>query len=74
MQDFTLTITISPDGETVEGAITGIKGKRCSNIAALLDKVGEELEHCHTADYDEPEPVSVSSTSSQTLNLGGRKW
>jgi hypothetical protein len=50
MQSFTLTITISADGESVEGTIRGMQGKKCSNVAALLDEVGRELEHRHTVD------------------------
>jgi len=71
MQEFTLTITISADGETVEGEVSGIKGKRCSDVAALLDKVGEETEHRHTADYDAPEPVQLHiGSAAGTLSLG----
>jgi hypothetical protein len=73
MQNFTLTITISEDGETVEGTISGMQGKKCSNVAALLDKVGGELEHRHTIDYDRPEPVSVGTGTSRTVNIG-RRW
>ena len=73
MQNFTLTITISADGETVEGQISGMQGKKCSNIAALLDKVGNELEHKHTVDYDRPEPVSIVTGTSHTVAAGRRR-
>ena len=73
MQNFTLTITISADGETVEGQISGMQGKKCSNIAALLDKVGNELEHKHTVDYDRPEPVSIVTGTSRTVAAGRRR-
>jgi len=69
MQAFTLTITISVDGETVVGEVSGIKGKRCSDIAALLDKVGDETEHRHTADYDAVEPVQINAGIGSTLSL-----
>jgi hypothetical protein len=72
MQNFTLTITISADGETVEGQISGMQGKKCSNIAALLDKVGNELDHRHTVDYDRPEPVSIATRTSRTVSSGRR--
>lgn len=68
MQQFTLTITISADGETVEGEVAGMKGKKCAGVAKLLDQVGEELEHRRTADWDEPEPVSVG-TGKRTLSI-----
>ena len=67
MQNFTLTITISADGEEVVGQISGMQGKKCSNVAALLDKVGNELEHKHTVDYDRPEPVSIVTSTSRTV-------
>lgn len=71
-QNFTLTITISKDGETVIGEVAGISGKKCSDIAALLDQVGEETEHRHTADYDRPEPVTIGAAKKR-LTIG-RKW
>ena len=58
---------------TVEGTVTGMQGKKCSNTAALLDKVGEELEHRHTADYDQSEPVSVGGTTTQQT-IGSGRW
>jgi len=70
MQNFTLTISISADGETVEGEIAGMQGKKCSNIAALLDKVGIETEHRHTVDYHRPEPVSIGQATSRTQTTG----
>jgi hypothetical protein len=48
-----------------------MQGKRCSNIAALLDKVGEELDHRHTADYDKTEPVRIGGSTTGSLHLGG---
>ena len=72
MQEFTLTINISADGETVEGTVTGMQGKGCSNVAALLDRVGQELEHRHTDDYDQAEPVQIGATGSRRLWQGGR--
>ena len=72
MQDFTLTITISPDGETVVGQVSGVKGKVCSDIVALLDQVGDEIEHHHTADYDTPEPVQIhTGPVASTLSVDG---
>ena len=72
MQEFKLTVTISADGETVVGEISGIKGKKCSDIAALLDQVGDELEHRHTSDYDAPEPVQIhTGPVAGTLSVGG---
>jgi hypothetical protein len=70
MQEFKLTITISPDGETVEGEVSRMKGKKCANVAKLLDQVGEELEHRHTADWDRAEPVSVGRQTGRTITLG----
>lgn len=71
MQDFTLTITISADGEEVVGEVSGMKGKKCSDVAALLDQVGDELEHRHTDDYSANEPVSIGTTTKHTLTIGG---
>lgn len=73
MEEFTLIVDISADGETVEGEVQGIHGKRCANIVALLDKVGEEIEHRHTADWDKPEPVRIGGRTNETL-LQGRGW
>ena len=50
MQNFVLIVEISADGETVAGQVQGVHGKKCANISALLDQVGQELEHRHTAD------------------------
>ena len=74
MQAFTLTITISTDGETVVGEVEGIKGKRCSDISALLDKVGEELEHRHTAEWSEPEPVQIQTGPITSTQILGQSW
>jgi hypothetical protein len=71
-QQFTLTINISADGETVEGTITEIQGKACSNIARLLDKVGRELEHRHTDDYNAKAPVSIGGKAKKTVTA--RRW
>jgi len=70
MQDFELTITISADGETVVGEVAGMRGKRCANVAALLDRVGQELEHRHTAEHDAPEPVRLGTSTARTLQIG----
>jgi len=74
MQEFTLTITISADGEIVTGQVAGIKGKRCADVSALLDKVGEELEHCRTSEWDEPEPVQISTGPVTGIQSLGRGW
>jgi len=71
MQEFTFNITISADGETVVGEIHGIKGKKCTNVARLLDTIGTEIEHRHTAEYNEREPVRIGGQSnSGKLHLG----
>lgn len=70
MQEFKLTITISPDGEIVEGEVSGMKGKKCANVSRLLDQVGEELEHRHIAGWNEPEPVSIGRQAGRTIILG----
>ena len=73
MQEFTLRITISADGETVTGQIHGIKGKKCTNVAHLLDEIGQETEHYHTYEYDEKEPVQLTGTAGESVvQLGGR--
>ena len=73
MQEFTLIVEISADGETVEGTVQGMHGKKCANVAALLDQVGQELEHRHTADWDRPEPVQIDTGTSSSLGVG-RGW
>jgi len=73
MQEFTLVVSISADGEIVEGEVQGMHGKKCANVAALLDQVGEELEHRHTGDWDKAEPVQIGTGSNSTLTLG-RGW
>lgn len=70
MQDFVLVIEISADGETVSGEVEGIHGKRCSDISALLDQVGQEVEHRHTADWDKPEPVQIGASNAGSVKLG----
>jgi len=72
MQEFTMTISISADGETVTGTIHGIKGKSCSNVAHLLDEIGTEIAHHHTHEWDEKEPVRLTGKSGTgKLHLGG---
>lgn len=70
-QAFTFTIDISADGETVQGTVAGIKGKSCGNVQKLLDQLGEELEHTHTADWDAPEPVQLG-VKGGGIRIGGR--
>jgi len=71
MQDFELTITISPDGETVEGEVKGIKGHGCGDVQKLLDKIGDELEHRHTPEWDQRVPVAVGGRASRWQRIGG---
>jgi len=70
-QEFTFTITISADGETVEGQVKGMKGHKCESVQHVLDQVGEEIEHRHTVEYDESEPVRFGGKTNRTLKLGG---
>jgi hypothetical protein len=70
-QEFEFVIEISADGETVSGTVEGVAGKSCGGVAALLDKVGEELEHRSTADYDRPEPVRIGTSTGTKVRLGG---
>lgn len=70
MQEFTLIIDISADGEEVVGEVKGIAGKRCHDIQGLLDQVGQEIEHRHTADWDKPEPVQIGTSSTSGVTLG----
>ena len=69
-QDFTFIVEISADGREVQGTVQGMAGKSCGNVAALLDKVGRELEHRHTEDYDRPEPVRWRATTGGKLQVG----
>ena len=69
-QDFEFIVNISADGHEVEGTVGGVAGKSCSNVAALLDKVGRELEHRHTDDYHRPEPARWRTKASGTLKVG----
>jgi hypothetical protein len=73
-QQFELTIDISADGRTVTGTVTGIHGHTCENVAALLDEVGREVEHKHTADWDKPEPVEIKTSGQRHQTIGGGKW
>lgn len=59
-QNFTFTIDISANGETVTGTVAGIKGKTCHNVQKMLDDLGQEIEHRHTSDWDKPEPVALA--------------
>jgi hypothetical protein len=70
-QSFTLRIIISKDGETVEGQVEGMKGHSCEDVQHVLDQVGQEIEHHHTADFDKSEPVQLGGKTSGTLKLGG---
>lgn len=71
MQEFTFQIMISADGETVTGEVQGIKGKRCEDVQHVLDEVGKELEHRHTWEYEEKEPVRLGGSSAgDKLHLG----
>jgi len=72
MQEFTLNITISEDGETVEGQVEGMKGHKCEDVQHVLDQIGQELEHHRTHEYDEKEPVRiVGKANDDTVHLGG---
>jgi hypothetical protein len=71
-QEFTFTITISADGETVEGQVEGMKGRKCEDVQHVLDQIGAEVEHRHTAEYDESEPVRFGQSDDNKLQLG--KW
>ena len=74
-QQFELTIEISADGRTVTGTITGIHGHKCENVAALLDEIGLEVEHRHTPDYDQVEPVEIKTSGVRHQTIGGPgKW
>lgn len=70
-QDFEFVITISADGETVTGEVKGLKGHKCEDVQHVLDQIGNEIEHHHTAEWDEKEPVRLAGTTSNTLKLGG---
>lgn len=73
MQEFTLRIVISADGETVTGEVHGVKGHSCEDVQHVLDEIGNEIEHRHTHEYDEKEPVRLGGKSgSNKLQLGGR--
>lgn len=69
-QEFTLIITISEDGETATAEVNGIKGRKCSDVAKMVEELGEVIEHRHTADYDQPEPVALNRTGGR-LRIGG---
>lgn len=69
-QEFTFTIEISADGATVTGTVNGIKGKGCGNVQKLLDRIGEELEHEHTPEWDAPEPVRIATGTTTGLTIG----
>jgi hypothetical protein len=73
MQEFKFVISISADGETVEGEIKGIKGHKCEDVQHVLDQIGVEVEHRHTAEHDESEPVRFGQSGGNKLQLGG-KW
>jgi hypothetical protein len=55
-QEFTLTVTIYPDGR-VTGLVEGVKGPSCEKVSSALAALGREVEHHHTPDWDQPEPV-----------------
>jgi hypothetical protein len=70
-QDFTFTIDISADGQTVEGTVTGMTGHKCSDVSKILNALGQEVEHRHTGDYDKTEPVRINAKP--TVTIGGWK-
>ena len=69
-QEFTLTVTISADGETVETEVAGIKGSGCHALQEMFNKLGDELEHRQTAEYSQRAPVSIGQTTSRYQRLG----
>lgn len=70
MQQFTLTLTISADGTNVESLVEGMKGHKCGSVQAIVNGIGDEIEHRHTPDFDAPEPVSISIGTSKTVKAG----
>jgi hypothetical protein len=70
-QEFTFSITISADGETVEGQVHGMAGHKCEDVLHVLDQIGEEIEHRHTSEYEQSEPVRFGQSGSNKLQLGG---
>lgn len=55
--EFEFTITISEDGNTVEGLVQKLAGPNCGHVSGIIADLGEEVEHRHTADYDRPTHV-----------------
>lgn len=69
-ETFELLIEISADGTAVSGTVHGIAGHGCEGIAALLDKVGEEVEHYHTEDWDKQPKVRWGQQTQSWQRVG----
>lgn len=50
-----IKVTIKKDG-SVEYTVQGIKGKKCKDVTAFIDKLGKISETKNTPEYNQTEP------------------
>jgi len=73
MSDYTIKITVAPDGNIVS-QVNGVKGKGCTDIARLVTQLGSVIEDKKTPEYYETDQTVHSATAQtqQTGQGGGR--
>ncbi len=55
----TLIVEILPDG-SIKSTVKGVKGKKCTELSAWIDKLGEVVVDRHTEDFGKGSEQTVS--------------